>query len=314
VGRYLVQRLVGMLLMLVIISIVSYSMVRLLPGDPVNAIFGDGGNPAVMAAVRADLGLDQPAAQYYFVWVGRLLRGDFGRSIQSNKPVLETLAAQLVPTVELTIMACLVTGIIALPLGILAAVRRGTALDWGASVFAVLGLSVPNFFLGILLIFVFSLVLGWLPPSGWRDPFRDPLQSARYMVLPAFALGLAFAASIMRQVRSGLIEILNLDYMRTARAKGLGERQAITRHALRNSLIPVVTVVGLMIGRLLGGAVVVEIIFAIPGIGRTVVDAIFGRDYPVIQCAVLLIAGVVLVVNLIVDLVYALLDPRIRYE
>jgi peptide/nickel transport system permease protein len=303
-----------MLLMLVIISIVSYSMVRLLPGDPVNAIFGDGGNPAVMAAVRADLGLDQPAAQYYFVWVGRLLRGDFGRSIQSNRPVLETLAAQLVPTVELTIMACLVTGIIALPLGILAAVRRGTALDWGASVFAVLGLSVPNFFLGILLIFVFSLMLGWLPPSGWRDPFRDPIQSVRYMVLPAFALGLAFAASIMRQVRSGLIEVLNLDYMRTARAKGLSDRQSIMRHALRNSLIPVVTVVGLMIGRLLGGAVVVEIIFAIPGIGRTAVDAIFGRDYPVIQCAVLLIAGVVLVVNLIVDLLYALIDPRIRYN
>src|SRR5262245_28496268 len=313
-GRYLVQRLVGMLLMLVIISIVSYSMVRLLPGDPVNAIFGDGGNPAVMAAVRADLGLDQPAAQYYFVWVGRLLRGDFGRSIQSNKPVLETLASQLVPTVELTIMASLVTGVIALPLGILAAVRRGTALDWGASVFAVLGLSVPNFFLGILLIFVFSLLLGWLPPSGWRDPFRDPLQSIRYMVLPSVALGLAFAASIMRQVRSGLVEVLNLDYMRTARAKGLGDRQAIIRHALRNSLIPVVTVVGLMIGRLLGGAVVVETIFAIPGIGRTVVDAIFGRDYPVIQCAVLLIAGVVLVVNLIVDLLYALIDPRIRYN
>lgn len=312
-GRYLVQRLVGMLLMLVIISIVSYAMVRLLPGDPVIAIFGDGGNPAVMAAVRADLGLDQPAAQYYFVWVGRLLRGDFGRSIQSNKPVLETLASQLVPTIELTIMASLVTGIIALPLGILAAVRRGTALDWGASVFAVIGLSVPNFFLGILLIFVFSLMLGWLPPSGWRDPFRDPIQSVRYMVLPAIALGLAFAASIMRQVRSGLIEVLNLDYMRTASAKGLGERQAIMRHALRNSLIPVVTVVGLMIGRLLGGAVVVEIIFAIPGIGRTAVDAIFGRDYPVIQCAVLLIAGVVLVVNLIVDLLYALIDPRIRY-
>jgi peptide/nickel transport system permease protein len=303
-----------MLLMLVIISIVSYSMVRLLPGDPVIAIFGDGGNPAVMAAVRADLGLDQPAAQYYFVWVGRLLRGDFGRSIQSNKPVLETLAAQLVPTVELTIMACLVTVVIALPLGILAAVRRGTGLDWGASVFAVLGLSIPNFFLGILLIFFFSLMLGWLPPSGWRDPFRDPLQSVRYMVLPALTLGLAFAASIMRQVRSGLVEVLNLDYMRTARAKGLGERRAIIRHALRNSLIPVVTVFGLMIGRLLGGAVVVEIIFAIPGIGRTAVDAIFGRDYPVIQCAVLLIAGVVLVVNLIVDLLYALIDPRVRYN
>jgi len=310
--RYLMQRLVGMLLMLVIISIVSYSMVRLLPGDPVNAIFGDGGDPAVIAAVRADLGLDQPAAQYYFVWVGRVLRGDFGRSIQSNKPVLESLRAQLIPTIELTIMASIVTLVIAVPLGILSAIKRGTVVDWAASVFAVLGLSVPNFFLGILLIFFFSLILGWLPPSGWRDPFRDPFQSIRYMILPALALGLAFAASIMRQIRSGLLEVLHLDYMRTARAKGLGERQAIMRHALRNSLIPVVTVIGLMIGRLLGGAVVVEIIFAIPGIGRTAVDAIFGRDYPVIQCAVLLIAGVVLVVNLIVDLSYGLVDPRIR--
>ena len=312
--RYLMQRLVGMLLMLVIISVVSYSMVRLLPGDPVNALFGDGGDPAVIAAVRADLGMDQPAAQYYFVWLGRVLRGDFGRSIQSNKPVLETLRAQLIPTIELTIMASIVTLAVALPLGILSAIKRGTVLDWGSTVFAVLGLSVPNFFLGILLIFFFSLILGWLPPSGWRDPFRDPVQSIRYMVLPSLALGLAFAASIMRQIRSGLLEVLHLDYMRTARAKGLRERQAITRHALRNSLIPVVTVIGLMIGRLLGGAVVIEIIFAIPGIGRTVVDAIFGRDYPVIQCAVLLIAGVVLVVNLIVDLVYALIDPRIRYS
>jgi peptide/nickel transport system permease protein len=311
--RYLLQRLVGMLLMLAIISVVSYSMVRLLPGDPVNAIFGDGGDPAVMAAVRADLGMDQPAVQYYFVWLSRVVRGDFGRSIQSNKPVLDTLRAQLVPTIELTIMASIVTLIVALPLGVLSAIKRGSVLDWGASVFAVLGLSVPNFFLGILLIFFFSLMLGWLPPSGWRDPFRDPIQSVRYMILPALALGLAFAASIMRQIRSGLLEVLHLDYMRTARAKGLGERQAITRHALRNSLIPVVTVIGLMIGRLLGGAVVVEIIFAIPGIGRTLVDAIFGRDYPVIQCAVLLIAGVVLVVNLIVDLLYAFIDPRIRY-
>jgi peptide/nickel transport system permease protein len=303
-----------MLLMLVIISIVSYSMVRLLPGDPVNAIFGDGGDPAVMAAVRVDLGLDQPAAVYYFVWVGRVLRGDFGRSIQSNKPVLESLRAQLVATVELTILATLVTAMIALPLGVMAAVRRGTILDWGASVFAMFGLAIPNFFLGILFIFFFSLTLGWLPPSGWRDPFREPLQSLRYMLLPSVTLGLAFAASIMRQVRSSLPEVITLDYIRTARAKGLNERRAILRHALRNSLIPVVTVAGLMIGRLLGGAVIAEIIFAIPGIGRAVVDAIFGRDYPVIQCAVLLIAGVVLVVNLLVDLLYALIDPRIRYS
>lgn len=313
-GRYLLQRMVGMVLMLILISMVSYSMVRLLPGDPVVVMFGEQGDPVVMARVRADLGLDQPAALYYFVWVGRVLAGDLGRSMQSNKPVLETLREKLVPTVHLTIMAVLVTASIALPLGILAAIHRGSLLDTAASAFAMLGLAIPNFCLGILFIFFFSLALGWLPPSGWRDPFKEPVESFRYMLLPALTLGLAFAAGIMRQVRSSLLDVLLLDYMRTARAKGLGERAVVLRHAMRNALIPVVTVAGLMIGRLLGGAVISEIIFALPGIGRAVVDAIFGRDYPVLQGAVLLMAGVVLVVNLIVDLLYAIIDPRIRYS
>jgi peptide/nickel transport system permease protein len=177
-----------------------------------------------------------------------------------------------------------------------------------------IGLAIPNFCLGILFIYFFAVALGWLPPSGWRDPFKEPLESFRYMILPALTLGLAFAAGIMRQVRSSLLEVLVLDYMRTARAKGLSESGVVLRHALRNALIPVITVVGLMIGRLLGGAVIVEIIFALPGIGRAAVDAIFGRDYPVIQGAVLLMAAVVLVVNLIVDLLYAIVDPRIRYS
>ncbi len=313
-GRYLLQRTVGMILMLVLISIVSYSMVRLLPGDPVIAMFGEQGDPVVMARVRTDLGLDQPPALYYFVWVGRVLTGDFGRSIQSNKPVIETLREKLVPTIHLTLMAALFTALIALPLGVLAAIHRGSAYDLGAGVFAMLGLSIPNFCLGILFIFFFAVTLGWLPPSGWRDPFKEPFQSFRYMLLPALTLGLAFAAGIMRQVRSSLLDVLLLDYMRTARAKGVAERNVVLRHAMRNALIPVITVAGLMIGRLLGGAVISEIIFAIPGIGRAAVDAIFGRDYPIIQGAVLLMAGVVLVVNLVVDLLYAMVDPRIRYS
>lgn len=313
-GRYLIQRTVGMLLMLVLISVVSYSMVRLLPGDPVIAMFGEGGDPVVMARVRTDLGLDQPPALYYFVWVGRVLTGDFGRSILSNKPVLETLREKLVPTLQLTLMSVLFTAIIALPLGILAAIRRGSLLDTGASAFAVIGLAIPNFCLGILFIYFFAVNLGWLPPSGWRDPFREPFQSFRYMILPALTLGLAFAAGIMRQIRSSLLDVLVLDYMRTARAKGLDERSVVLRHAMQNALIPVITVAGLMIGRLLGGALICEIIFAIPGIGRAVVDATFGRDYPIIQGAVLLMAGVVLIVNLVVDLLYAIVDPRIRYS
>jgi peptide/nickel transport system permease protein len=313
-GRYLLQRLVGMGLMLLLISLLSYSMVRLLPGDPVVAMLGEGGDPTVMARVRADLGLDQPAPVYYFVWLGRAIQGDLGRSIQSNRPVTGILRDRLLPTLQLSLLAALIAASIALPLGILAAIKRGTLTDLGATAFALLGLSIPNFWLGIVFILVFSLVLGWLPPSGWRDPFREPLQSLRFMVLPALTLGMAFAASIMRQVRSGLLDTLVQDYLRTARAKGLSDRQVVLRHALRNALIPVVTVAGLMVGRLLGGAVITETIFAIPGIGRTVVDAIFSRDFPIVQGAVLMMAFIVLVVNLAVDLLYALIDPRIRYS
>jgi peptide/nickel transport system permease protein len=302
-----------MLLMLILISIVSYSMVRLLPGDPVQAMLGEQGDPKFLARARAELGLDQPAPLYYFVWVGRVLTGDFGRSILTNRPVIDSVRGELVPTIELTIMAALMTALMALPLGIAAAYRHGSLVDIGASTFAMVGLAIPSFCLGLLFIFLVSLILRWLPPSGWRDPFTDPLQSTRYMLLPALTLALAFAAALMRQVRSSLLEVLPLDYMRTARAKGLRDRQVLLRHALRNALIPIITIVGLMIGRLLGGAVIVEIIFAIPGIGRGAVDAIFGRDYPVIQTIVLLIAGIVLIVNLIVDLLYALVDPRIRY-
>jgi peptide/nickel transport system permease protein len=313
-GRYLLQRLVGMALMLLLISLISYSMVRLLPGDPVVAMLGEGGDPTVMARVRADLGLDQPAPLYYFVWLGRAIQGDLGRSIQSNRPVSGILRDRFLPTLQLSLLAALITATIALPLGILAAIKRGTLTDLGATTFALLGLSIPNFWLGIIFILVFSLVLRWLPPSGWRDPFLEPGQSLRFMILPAVTLGMAFAASIMRQVRSSLLDTLSQDYLRTARAKGLNDRQVVITHALRNALIPVITIAGLMIGRLLGGAVIVETIFAIPGIGRTVVDAIFSRDFPIVQGAVLMMAFIVLVVNLAVDLLYALIDPRIRYD
>jgi peptide/nickel transport system permease protein len=313
VGRYLLQRLMAMLIMLLLISIVSYSMVRLLPGDPAVVMFGESGDRAAMARLRADLGLDQPAAIYYFTWLGRVLQGDLGRSIQSNRPVLETLTSRMVPTIELTVMALLFTLAIALPIGILSAARRGSPVDLGASTLAILGLAIPNFWLGIMLILFFSLTLGILPPSGWRDPFREPFQSFRYMLLPALTLGTAFAAGIMRHARSSLLDVLLLDYVRTARAKGLSEKRTILMHALRNALIPVVTMVGLLIGRLLGGAVISETIFAIPGLGRTTVDAIFARDFPIVQGAVLMMALVVLVVNLFVDLLYALIDPRVRY-
>lgn len=313
-GRYLLQRLVGMVLTLILISILSYALVRLLPGDPVINMLGEGGDPAVIARVRADLGLDKPAPLYYFVWLGRVVRGDFGRSIQSNQPVAALLRSRLLPTLQLSVMSSLIAIAIALPLGILAAVRRGSLIDRFATGFAMVGLAMPSFCLGILLILLFSLSLGWLPPSGWRDPFRESGQSIRFMVLPALTLGIAYAATITRQVRASVLAVLGQDYVRTARAKGLGERPLVLRHALRNALIPVVTVFGLMIGNLLGGTVITETIFAIPGVGRTGVDAIFSRDYPIVQGVMLMIALIVLGLSLLVDLVYAIVDPRIRYS
>jgi peptide/nickel transport system permease protein len=312
-ARYLLQRLVGMVLMLLLVSLLSYSVVRMLPGDPAVAMLGEGGDPAVIARVRSDLGLDQPAPVYFVVWLARAAHGDFGRSIQSNQPVIDLIGSRLLPTVELTLLAGLFAVVVAIPLGMAAAVKRGSLLDLGASTFAMFGLAVPNFWLGILLILVVSIGLGWLPPSGWRDPFREPLESLRFMILPALTLGLAFAASTMRQVRSSLLDALGHEYLRTARAKGLPERMVVTRHAMRNALIPVVTVIGLMLGRLLGGAVVTETIFAIPGIGRTIVDAIFSRDYPIVQGTILIMGLLVLLLNLAVDLLYGALDPRIRY-
>lgn len=311
--NFLFQRLIGMVVMLFLISIMSYFLVRLLPGDPALAMLGEGADPAIIARVRADLGLDKPAPIYYFVWLGRVVHGDFGRSIQSNKPVAPLLRDRLLPTIELSLLAAIIAIALALPLGILAAVRRDSVFDRIASIFAMLGLAVPSFCLGILLILLFSLRLGWLPPSGWRDPFRSPGESLRYMLLPALTLGTAFAATLTRQVRASLLAVLGQDYLRTARAKGLRERPVVLRHALRNALIPVITVIGLMVGQLLGGAVITETIFAIPGIGRTGVDAIFSRDYPIIQGVVLMLAVIVQAISLIVDLLYAFIDPRIRY-
>jgi peptide/nickel transport system permease protein len=303
-----------MALALVLISVLSFALVRILPGDPVINMLGEGGDPAVIARVRADLGLDQPAPVYYFVWLGRVVRGDFGRSIQSNQPVAELLRDRLLPTVQLSIMSSVIALMIALPLGILAAVRRGSSLDRLASGFAMAGLAMPSFCLGILLILFFSLTLGWLPPSGWRNPFEEPAQSIRYMVLPALTLGLVYAAMMLRQVRASVIAALGHDYVRTARAKGLSEPPLVMRHAVRNALIPVITISGLMIGNLLGGTVITETIFAIPGIGRTGVDAIFSRDYPIVQGVMLMIALIVLVMSLLVDVIYAVVDPRVRYS
>jgi peptide/nickel transport system permease protein len=312
--RYLIRRLVSVLPVLFVVSVVVFSLIHLTPGDPVRIMLREEADPATAATLRRQLGLDRPLPVQYLAWLGRAVQGELGRSIRTRQPVAEAIRQRL--PVTLTVAgAALVVGLgIGLPAGILAATRPNSALDVLATLTAVSGVSVPSFWLALLLILLFSLTLGWLPPLGWVSPGHDPAGALRSLILPAITLGTAIAAVVMRMTRSSLLEVLGLDYVRTARAKGLGERRVLLTHALQNALIPVATVVGLQAGALLGGAVITETIFALPGVGRLLVDAIFQRDFPVVQGVVLLLAVNFLVVNLLVDLAYAWLDPRIRYD
>jgi peptide/nickel transport system permease protein len=311
---YVLRRLVTMVPVLLVVSVVVFSLIHLTPGDPVSIMLREEADPATAAALRAALGLDRPLPVQYVVWLGRAARGELGRSIRTNQPVSEAILQRLPVTLSLAGAATMLALVIALPAGILSAVRRNSAADVAGTLVALTGVSLPNFWLAILLIFLFSVTLGWLPPLGWVSPARDFWGSLRSLVLPAVTLGAAVAAVVMRMTRSSLLEVLQLDYVRTARAKGLGEAPVLLRHALRNALVPVVTVVGLQAGALLGGAIITETIFALPGVGRLLVDAIFQRDFPVVQGVVLFLALNFLLVNLLVDLAYAGLDPRIRYD
>lgn len=289
-------------------------MLHLVPGDPVTIMLGDYATPEAKEALRAELGLDQPLPMQYGRWLGAVLQGDLGRSLRTNQPVLEAIVERLPVTVELSILALLVAIAIGLPLGILAAVRRNSMLDMASTSFALLGISIPNFFLGIMLIIIFSLWLRWLPPGGYAPLLEEPVQNLKMMILPAFTLGTAFAGIIARMTRGSLLEVLSEDYVRTARSKGLGAYLVIFKHALKNSLLPVVTVVGLQAGALLGGAILTETVFALPGIGRLIIDNIFARDFPVVQGVILFIVLFRVLSNLLTDLLYATLDPRISYS
>jgi len=258
-------------------------------------------------------GLDLPVHVQFGQWLAAAVQGDLGSSLRTGRPIATDLALRFPVTLELTVLSLVIALVIALPVGVLAALNRGRWLDHLGSVFALLGLSVPGFFLGILLILLFSLELGWLPPAGYVPFGEAPLTNLRHMILPALSLGLILAAATARIVRSTLLEVLGRDYVRTARAKGLAEHSVILRHALRTALIPVVTVVGLQFGQLLGGAVIIEQVFSLPGVGRFALEGINLRDYPVVQGAVLLIAAAFVVVNLLVDVLYTLIDPRVRY-
>ncbi len=262
--------------------------------------------------LRRDLGLDRPIAVQYAAWMGRLLRGDLGHSIRNGEPVVENVGRRIRPSLQLAAMAMALSLLIAVPVGMVSAYRRNTVVDRVSSGCALLGICMPNFLLALLLIFLFGVTLRWLPISGYTDPLEDPLAGVRSLVLPAITLGLALAAVVTRTLRSSLLEALTEDYVRTARAKGLSEWRIMRGHVLKNALIPVVTVLGLQLGTLIGGAVITEYVFALPGVGRLVVDAVFARDYPLVQGVVLLIAVGFILSNLLVDLVYGWIDPRIR--
>jgi peptide/nickel transport system permease protein len=313
VGQLILRRLVATLPVLFLVTLGVFLMIHLVPGDPVEAMLGESQDETAKAALRQELGFDQPLYVQYLSWSGRLLHGDLGRSVRTHEPVLEDVSRRLRPTLELTIFAMCISLVVAFPVGIVSATRRDSVFDNLGTTFALFGICMPNFLLALLLIFVFGVRLHWLPISSFVDPLEDPVNGVRSLALPAITLGLALAAVITRTLRSSLLETLTEDYVRTARAKGLVESAVLRSHALKNAMIPVITVLGLQFGTLIGGAVITEYVFALPGVGRLVVDAVFARDYPLVQGVVLLIACGFITSNLVVDIVYGWLDPRIRY-
>jgi peptide/nickel transport system permease protein len=309
---FLVQRAAISVVTLFVISMIVFTGVRMIPGDPARVMAGNEADEAGLEEVRQKYGLNDPIPFQYVRWVGLALRGDLGESIRTRESVVKTVATKLPITIELAFLSLLVAVGIAIPAGVLAAVRRNTVWDLLTSGASLGGVSIPNFWLGIMLILFFSVRLGWLPASGFVPLWESPLGNLQRMLMPAFVLGTALAAILMRQTRNSMIEVMSADYIRTAYSKGLAGRVVVFRHAIRNSLIPVVTILGLQMGALMSGAVVTEQIFVVPGFGRLIVEAVFTRDYPLVQGVVLLTASSYVLINLLVDVSYSLLDPRIR--
>ena len=310
---YVARRLLATPPVLAVVAVVVFGILHLGPGDPAALIAGDQATPQQTAEIRGKLGLDRPLYQQFAAWVARLLRGDLGISIFSNQPVTHLLAQRLEPTLSLTVATTIVMVLLAVPIGVIAAWRASSAVDHAVMTTAVLGFSLPVFVVAYLLIYALAMRLDLFPIQGYT-PMRDGLARwAWHLVLPSLTLGFGFMALIARITRASVLEVLNQDYFRAARAKGLGPARLLIRHALANAAVPIVTVIGVGVALLLGGVVVTESVFAIPGIGRLVVDAILTRDYPVIQGVLLLFSGVYVLLNLLIDLLYVALDPRIRY-
>jgi peptide/nickel transport system permease protein len=314
VSKYILRRAVLMLPVLLGVSIVTFALLRLVPGDPVIVIVGPDArlSQEQVDHIRELYGLSQPVPVQYGHWLGRVLQGDLGTSIRSGRTLVDELGLRLPVTLELTVLAAIIGTLPALLVGILAAVRRGTAADFIATLATLIWISVPGFFLATLLVLVFSIWLRWLPPIGFISFFQDPAGNLRTMFLPALSLGLPLSAILMRMTRSSVLEVLGQDHVRVARAKGLGTFQVMARHVVPNAAIPIITLGGIQIARLLGGVVIVETIFGLPGMGRYVVDAIGNRDYPVVQGVTLVVAALTVLVSLVVDVLYTVVDPRQR--
>jgi peptide/nickel transport system permease protein len=298
---------------MLIVGVVVFMLVHLTPGDPAAVILGQNATGEQIQALRERLGLNDPLPVQFVRWFGNALRLDFGNSLFLGMPVTEALRQRAQPTMLLTLYALFIMIMIGIPAGVLAAVRRNSPIDRGLMLMSISGAAIPTFFLGIMLILIFAVRLRWLPSGGYVPIDQDPVGHFKSMILPSFTLGFASAGLLARLVRSSMLDVLREDYVRTAMAKGLKFRAVVTKHALRNALIPAITVIGYSMGALLGGAVVTETVFTIPGMGRLVVQAIGRRDYPLIQGAIMLIAGIYVLVNLLVDILYVYIDPRIRY-
>lgn len=312
--RYVFKRLFALIPLAIGVSFLVFLALNFVPGDPVRIMLGIEATDEMAAQLRADLGLDRPLLVRYVRWLSRTLRGDLGYSIITGLEVNRELANRIGVTLQLTFFGVLVSLIIALPLGIVSAVRQDSWVDLVVRLISLAGISLPGFAIGILLILVSSRRFGWYPPLGFVSIWEDPWKSLQVMFLPVLSLGAGLAASVSRMTRSAMLEVLRQDYIRTARSKGLNERTVIYRHALKNALIPILTLVGLQVGYLLGGTVVIEEVFALPGLGRLLLTAINSRDYPVVMACVMFMALVFALVNTIVDLSYALAEPRIRYQ
>ncbi len=309
---FVVRRVAQIVPTLLFVSMLIFGLQQLLPGDPALVLAGEERDPTVIQHLHEKLHLDDPLPVRYGYWIGGVLKGDLGESMRLQKPVLELILQKLPVTLELALFAIIIALAIGIPAGIISAVKRNTAWDYAANAVALWGLSTPNFWLGIMLILLFSVTLGWLPASGFVSPFEDLRANLASLIMPAFVLGNAIAAVLMRHTRSAMLQVLSSDYVRTARAKGLPEWRVVLQHALRNALIPVITLGALELGTLLSGAVLTEQVFTIPGFGKLIVDAVFNRDYSVVQGVVLFTATAYIVLNLFADIAYVVVNPRMR--